>query len=758
MKNIASSLAVFVLVCLMLACESADQGEELALTFFRRSVLDQQPRMLTLRFGDHQHLAYDLKQMRPVKLWNGGVLWNGAVFNRTKTVQPTSYGDDYDSFDSDVFWELKEGTESLEAELQFNSYELKEEGILFKYSLTSDSHTISIQEKPSLVEQGDSMSLLRTYDITGLPKELTLSAGGQTVVDESSVKTSYFMTSIPERPDEITSDNGAQYWLDKSGCTTCHYRQDKMIGPSYVDIANTYAGVDEALSLLVSRVKNGSVGEWGDVPMIAHPDIDEPDLENMIKYILSLQTVLSKKKPKRKIKNYKATENSKAGFGAPVVGVHPAYDLITIRPNDFKPGVGGMAFMPDGSLILSTWDSIGGIYRLSNLATDDPNAVKIELIASGLAEPLGLTTVGEDIYVLQKHELTKLIDHDQDDVIDEYVCVNNQFGVTADFHEFSYGLVHVNGRFYGGLGLAMRLMSSELQLEDRGTIFSVSNHKDFEIIARGLRQTNGIGVGPDGSIIVTDNQGQWSPACKLIQIEPGAFYGCQHGTGDRYKGQSETPPAVWMPQDEIGNSPGEPILMQDGPYVGQMIHGDVTHGGIKRVYLEKRGGHYQGCVFRFSQGLEAGINRLTYGPDGALYAGGVGMNGGWSHKERRFGLQKLKYNAKVPFEMLSINSRQDGFEIQLTKAITDAILTDFSLIKIQQWYYQATASYGGPKLGLEELAVNNIIMSADRTKLTLQIDGLREGHVVYFMLSDQIKSTSGESLWSGEAWYTLNKF
>jgi cytochrome c len=63
--------------------------------------------------------------------------------------------------------------------------------------------------------------------------------------------------------------------------------------------------------------------------------------------------------------------------------------------------------------------------------------------------------------------------------------------------------------------------------------------------------------------------------------------------------------AIYLPEDEIANSPSQPILMQDGPYKGQMLHGDVTHGGIKRDFLEKINGEYQGAVFRFTQGLEA---------------------------------------------------------------------------------------------------------------------------------------------------------
>ena len=739
-----------------MGCQSIDPGTKLPLTLHRRSVLDQIPRMLTMRFGDHHYLAYDLKNVKPVQVWHGGVLWNGAVFNSIKTVQPSSYGNVYEAFDP-KYWALREGDSDVVFTAQFNSYELSGESIQFKYTLSSNRGEIEIVESPELVDLGDSILFRQAYEIRGLQRNLLLLAGGQSVRHDSEIERIYQITPLPKKPDEIASGNGAQYWLDKSGCSTCHNAQEKMIGPSYESIANRYKNDQTALSMLVDRIKSGSTGEWGTAQMIPHPQLATKDISNMVKYILSLHNEQGSAERLGK-KRVVARADLRPGFGVALEGVHPAYDLIRIRPDDFRPGVGGMAFDSDGNLLISTWDSIGSIYSVSGLEMDHPDSVKVRRIASGLAEPLGLTTVNEDIYVLQKQELTQLLDHDNDGIADEYVCINNQFGVTTDFHEFSYGLVYKDGRFYGGLGLAMRLMSSEEQLPDRGTVFSVSNQSDLQIIARGFRQTNGIGVGPEGDIFVTENQGQWVPGCKFIHVKSGSFYGCQHGTGERFSREPATPPAVWLPQDEIGNSPGEPIIIRDGPYRGQMIHGDVTHGGIKRVYLEKRKGEYQGCVFRFSQGLEAGINRLVYGPDGALYAGGVGMNGGWSYKDLRFGLQKLKYNNNVPFEVLSISLKSDGFKVQFTSPIGKDIQFDQRKLKVQQWYYQATSQYGGPKLGLEDLAINAISISDDRTIIHLEIDGLKKGYVIYFLLDQDLKNEAGQELWSGEAWYTLNNF
>ena len=69
-----------------------------------------------------------------------------------------------------------------------------------------------------------------------------------------------------------------------------------------------------------------------------------------------------------------------------------------------------MTFAPDGTLYVSTWDSLGAVYALEGVATGDTNQIEIRTYATGLAEPLGLEVVDGDLYVMQKHELTHLID------------------------------------------------------------------------------------------------------------------------------------------------------------------------------------------------------------------------------------------------------------------------------------------------------------------------------------------------------------
>ena len=753
----------FILPLLMLlgSCQEVELAEgNIPMTLFRRSVLDQKIRMLSIRFGEDRYAAYDLENDQLQKVWRGGVLWNGAAFNNMKTVQPESYGNVYwENNGEQVEWWIEINRKRQAAKLAFRSFLDQEEGPGLSYTLSDgQGNTVILTEQPRFREIDGVTVFERLFQITAAKASLQVYRNDELIPSDVPLVITQAKADLPPgtAPAKTISTNTSQYWLERSGCNTCHHETEKEIGPSYEAIAANYESNKENIALLTTKVKSGGSGQWGDVAMIPHPNLKDSDIQGMVKYILSLRPKAEGKAVARRRSVAEEIEPARAGFGTSLVGVHPGLELINFRPQDFKPRVGGMAFLPDGRLLVSTWDSIGAVYALSGLASGDSNQVEVKMIASGLSEPLGLTTVGEDIFVLQKHELTQLIDLDQDGITDEYLQINDHFKATPDFHEYSYGLEYRDGYFYGGLGLAMRLMAHELQLTDRGTVFKMGPEGSFEKIATGLRQPNGLVISPEGELFIAENQGQWVPACKIVHIQEGHFYGCEFGTGDRYTGLEESPPAVWLPQDEIGNSPSQPLFIREGLYQGQMIHGEVTHGGVKRVFLEKVNGQYQGAVFRFTQGLEAGINRMAWGPDGALYVGGVGMNGNWAHEGHQFGLQKLVFKEEMPFEMLAIRSSKNGFEIEFTEAVAKDLVNIKDLISLQQWYYKATEAYGGPKLGLQTLDIKSAVFSEDRTKLTLQIPGLKAGHVVYFSLDPQWKSETGKPLWSGDAWYTLN--
>jgi cytochrome c len=166
-------------------------------------------------------------------------------------------------------------------------------------------------------------------------------------------------------------------------------------------------------------------------------------------------------------------------------------------------------------------------------------------------------------------------------------------------------------------------------------------------------------------------------------------------------------------------------------------------------------GWYQGAAFRFSQGLEAGVNRLTWGPDGSLYVGMTGYRGNWTWRETTYGLQKLMPTGEAPFEMLGISARPDGFVIEFTHPADRDFLADPVNYGLSTWRYESTPQYGGPELDLHQLRVESAEVAEDGRSVRIRVPGLKPGYVVYFRLDPL--SAEGEKMWTTQAWYTLNR-
>lgn len=448
--------------------------------------------------------------------------------------------------------------------------------------------------------------------------------------------------------------------------------------------------------------------------------------------------------------------------------VHPGYTLANLRPDGFQPkGFGGMDWMPDGSLALCTWGGYGrkeGEVLLLSGVRSNPPAVTIRKIAQGLSEPMGLRQVDGMLYVLQRHELSRITVPAGAALAAPVTMVK---GWKEPEGDWTYGLIHHQGAFHATQGT---WKGGPAMGADQGSWLKLNlglnQGASYENLAGGLRNPNGIGVGPNNDLFATDNQGNWLPASKLIHLVPGRNYGARLNPNNPYAGKQEYPPAVHVPHKIIGSSPSEPILIPSGPYRGQMLAGDVNFGGIQRYFLEKVAGpdgsqEYQGAVFRFSGGFECGINRLLWGPDGSLYAAGVGGSsalgdlGGWNWNSKWYGLQKLVPKGNTPFDLLAIRSLKDGFELEFTEPVGSAA-TSVSSYVMEQWRYEPTASYGGPAVGLMQLPVRAAALSQDGRRVRLTVDGLRLGNVVHFKLPT-LTSAAGGALWAKEAWYTLNR-
>lgn len=471
-------------------------------------------------------------------------------------------------------------------------------------------------------------------------------------------------------------------------------------------------------------------------------------------------------------------DGTRPGSGQPLDSVHPSWRVTTIHPSGFNPKVGAMAVHPtSGKLLITTFNpnqnstpdplpgGDGKVWALGNVQGDDPQAVTVTEVASGLSEPLGMKFINGELHVTQRTSVTKLRDLN----LDGYYETKENIGggwISNNYHQFHFGLIEKDGFAYSTLSTSIHFDYPGLNgpnPPNRGTLVRTNLATGaVSYLAGGLRTPNGICFGPEGAIFQTDNQGAWQPTSRLNHLQEGHFYGHYNSTSgggspSLFADQPMSPPAVWFPQNEVANSPSQPLSIPDGPFAGDLLVGDITLGGINRVSLEKVRGVWQGCIYRFTQGLEAGVNRLAWGPDGTLYVGCIGGSGNWSWNGTQTGLQRLtpKSGSPVTFEIARVSATADGFEIAYTKPVPGAVLGNPANFIAKQWSYEPTAAYGGAKIGEETLAIQSATVSEDRTRVRLVIPGVQKGHVVY-LKTDPV-SDDGSAILSSEVWYTLNE-
>ena len=112
---------------------------------------------------------------------------------------------------------------------------------------------------------------------------------------ESTTTSTDTVATAPATPatTDFTSDPNYQKGLEieaKNDCATCHKLNEKLVGPSFKEIANKYAGADATkIDSLAGKVISGGSGVWGQIPMTPHPALSKEDAVTVVKYVLLLK-------------------------------------------------------------------------------------------------------------------------------------------------------------------------------------------------------------------------------------------------------------------------------------------------------------------------------------------------------------------------------------------------------------------------------------------------------------------------------------
>ncbi len=417
-----------------------------------------------------------------------------------------------------------------------------------------------------------------------------------------------------------------------------------------------------------------------------------------------------------------------------------------------------------------------------------------QLFAEGLHEANGVLADSNDgsVYVMQKPELTRLVDTDGDHIADLYETVEDRFRFSGHYHEFAYGpRRNARGELFFSTGLASsgyHSATGSLQnqmtsaLGYRGWVMRRDPDGTITPFASGLRSPAGIGMNAADELFITDNQGDWVPSSYLGHVEQGDFLGHpaslwdlpEHGVTPReldYRtvavipdevppldlaqaGEIRKRPAVWLAHGDLTNSPGHPAFAPEegfGPFGGQAFIADIAHRNVVRVALEKVDGLYQGAVFPFIRPLASAAYSAVFDPSGNLWIGAVGR--GWVAGDPS--IEMIKYqDGATPFEIQQIALTREGFDIVFTEPLGSAEI-EAADISVSEYQWPWTSAYGAEVTNLRKLAVTEVSISKDRSVVSIQLP--RQVEHIYEIQLPAVMSRSGLELKNNYGVYTLNR-
>lgn len=392
---------------------------------------------------------------------------------------------------------------------------------------------------------------------------------------------------------------------------------------------------------------------------------------------------------------------------------------------------GGFDFFPGGQrAAICTWN--GDVWLVDGI--DDALAdLRWRRIATGMFQPLGLKIVEGQIYVCCRDQITRLHDLNGDQYIDFYENFNNDHQVTSHFHEFAMDLqTQADGDFLYAKSARHALDSVVPQ---HGTLMRVSRDgSTSEIVANGFRAANGVGVGPQGELVTSDQEGHWVPANRINMLKPGGFYGNMYSYHRGERPTSYDPPLMWLPKD-TDNSPAEQLWVNSdrwGPFNGQLLSTSYGTGQLFLIMTDIVAGQYQGAAAPFPFEFPTGVMRGRFNQrDGQLYV--CGLFGWGSRKTNGGGFYRVRYTGAPVHMPQAFRAVQNGVAITFAEPLEAETAQQPGSYSVETWNYRWTANYGSDHYrpsdpdqnGQDRITVASATLMPDGKTVFLQLDPMQ---------------------------------
>ena len=401
----------------------------------------------------------------------------------------------------------------------------------------------------------------------------------------------------------------------------------------------------------------------------------------------------------------------------------------------------GVDFLSDGRAVLSCFS--GEVWIVDGIQGDS-ETLKWKRYATGLNQPHGVKVVDDVIYVTGRDQITILHDRNDDGEADFYQNFNNQVMAATNFHAFTMNLdTDSKGNFYFAKATPWPPSRNGVKAEitpHHGVLFRLPpDGSRLDIIASGLRNPNGLSIGPDDEIVYSDNEGNWVPTSKVHRIREGGFHGFMPSAHQTPVPKNFEKPIAWVPHFK-DNSTSAPIFITSLAWPkelrGNLLVTSYGRGTLSMVLKEEVDDQWQGSHFTLPLNFQSGTIHGRFHKDGHLYVAGltswqsVSHGGGWGTFNR------VRYTGKPLSMPIAIDTQKGGLKLQFPEPLDKASATNINNYSLNQWTYPWTSQYGtrGKVYSAEEIGessadtvtIKSIQLSDDRKTVTLNIPTLRQ--------------------------------
>ncbi len=368
-----------------------------------------------------------------------------------------------------------------------------------------------------------------------------------------------------------------------------------------------------------------------------------------------------------------------------------------------------VGFLENGTALVATL--AGEMWAVSGL-TDDLANVTWKRFAAGLHQPIGIHIDDDGIFVMERGQITRLHDLNNDGEADFYETWANDFDGHDKSHSHSFGLVRDDyGSFY---------------FTNWKDVYRTGPDRVTDYFAYGVRNCMGVGSGVDGSILVGPQEGTFTPASMVIDVHEGEFYG---HIGDK-PSDTISPPLCYIPRG-IDNSTGGFLHANNdrwGPINDHTIGISYGYSSHYLVLRDRSTSRHQGAVVPLVGDFQSGVMRGAFGThDGQLYLTGIDGWGDYSVTDGCF--QRVRYTGKPFRDPIGFQVHSNGIRIDFASPLDSKSSTALHNFFVQQWNYEYAPQYGSPEfsqrqphsLGHDVLTVRSVKTLNNGSSLFVEI-------------------------------------